>query len=98
LLMIMTGGQRRQVIADLQATSIQWTSNDQMFALIGAEKVLRSRTNKIPLPNMLKTFVEFFKQKIRPYICFLLLLLHSQYTYHLYIGSFCNNLEIPSWS
>jgi hypothetical protein len=64
----MTGGLRRQVIVSLQIKSIQWTPNNEMFAIIGQEKVLRARTNKIPIPDMLKIFVEFFKQKIRPYL------------------------------
>lgn len=66
LMLGFSGGVRREVIGKLIKADLAYDSNDILFTYMAHEKVARQKTNRIPLPQMLKSFVEFFLQHVRP--------------------------------
>ena len=71
LMMDFSGGQRRQVIAELTMEGIDWCSHrewakKQLTIRPGVEKVNRLTRGRLPLPNFLRGHVAVLTQIVRP--------------------------------
>lgn len=66
LMMDFSGGQRRQVIAELRTDQIEWQGVKEFWLRLDAEKVLRTASDKLPMPNFLKNMVQYFIHIVRP--------------------------------
>jgi hypothetical protein len=68
MMLYLGGGLRKQVFVDLYADHLQW-DEEEMVMQVGDEKVARVNTSHLPLPPQLFTYIEFFKQRVRPHLC-----------------------------
>ena len=60
LLFAFSGGLRREVIGRLQHQSIKINADKVLLTYMTREKAIRQKTNEIPLPSILKEFIEVF--------------------------------------
>ncbi len=67
MMLYLGGGLRKQVFVDLYAKNLKWDS-DELVMRVGREKVARTNTSIMPLPVQLFTYIEFYKQRIRPHL------------------------------
>lgn len=64
---MLNGGLRREILAGLRLDRLIWTDKaETLMAIVEAEKVARSKTNRVPLCIYLKPFIEFFISYVRP--------------------------------
>jgi hypothetical protein len=68
MMLYLGGGLRKQVFVNLYVDHLQW-DEEEMVMQVGDEKVTRVNTDHLPLPPQLFTYIEFFKQRVRPYLC-----------------------------
>jgi hypothetical protein len=68
MMLYLGGGLRKQVFVNLYADHLQWDA-DEMVMWVGDEKVACVNASHLPLPPQLFTYIEFFKQRVRPHLC-----------------------------
>jgi hypothetical protein len=68
LMLYLGGGLRKQVFVNLLVDHLQWDENE-MVMQVGQEKVACTNASHLPLPPQLFTYIEFFKQRVCPYLC-----------------------------
>jgi hypothetical protein len=68
MMLYLGGGLRKQVFVNLYTSHLQW-DEEEMVMQVGQEKVARVNASHLPLPPQLFLYIEFFKQRVWPYLC-----------------------------